>query len=102
MYPFIPLDAPVNSNGASAAVVTTKPGLKVAPNPASLPTPFLDIWNSLIQQHQQSPDDSPQIENGQTIPSSKVVKEERKSKSKPSSVPSAPKLPSLQVINLVL
>ena len=111
---FLPLDAPVSSNGASAAPaapaapappVATKQGSKVAPNPASLPTPFLDIWNSLIQQHQQSPNGSAHPENSQTAPSSKSVsssKEERKSKPKASSVPSAPRLPSLQVIYSIL
>ena len=88
-------DASGNSDTAPAA---SKQGLKTAPNPASLPTPFLDIWNSLIQQHQQIPGSVPKTVNGQTVSSSKGPVEERTSKPKASSVPSAPKLPSLQVI----
>lgn len=87
-----------DATSAKQQPTSSKGPAKKAPSPSSLPTPspFLDIWNSLLQQHQQ------QTNGGQAAASAPVPQEvskgqQAKSKTKETSVPPAPKLPSLQV-----
>ena len=74
---------------------------KSAPSPSSLPSPFMDIWNSLVQQHEQQR----QQQQGATgpVPTTHVNAQgtpnqpqlQAKTSREPP-VPVAPKLPSLQ------
>ena len=72
----------------TAARATTKS----APNPSSLPNPFMDIWNSLLQQHEAAT--ASLTKAGDTSPAT-AVKEDQQAQNNP--IPQAPKFPSLQV-----
>ena len=91
--------------GASAAP-STKPTssanripAKTAPSPSSLPSPFMDIWNSLVQQHeqqQQQQNAAPtQVVKPQDPPKNQQ-QAQPKTKAMDPPVPVAPRLPSLQ------
>ncbi|XP_032782787.2 5'-3' exoribonuclease 1 isoform X1 [Daphnia magna] len=75
--------------------------VKSAPSPSSLPSPFMDIWNSLVQQHEQQQQQQKQqqgsatthVVNTQETPKQK---QQFQSKKREPPVPVAPKLPSLQ------
>lgn len=79
---------------------------KTAPSPSTLPasSSFLDIWNSLLQQHQQqtnggtAANGAPVKAPTGTLPEAPKVPPQSKSKgAKEPAMPHAPKLPSLQV-----
>lgn len=72
--------------------------VKLAPSPSSLPSPFMDIWNSLVQQHEQQQQQQQEpatthVVNTQEMPKQKQQTQAQK---REPPVPAAPKLPSLQ------
>jgi 5'-3' exoribonuclease 1 len=77
---------------------------KSAPSPSSLPSPFMDIWNSLVQQHEQQQQQQQQGATSLITTTHVTAQEPPKNKQPPPQVktsreppvPVAPKLPSLQ------
>ncbi len=96
-------NAPAGASAAAASTKSTSSANRIpsksAPSPSSLPSPFMDIWNSLVQQHEQQ-------QQQQSGAPTQVVKPQEppnvqqqvhpKPKARDPPVPVAPRLPSLQ------
>ena len=79
------------------STTTSRHPTKSAPSPSSLPSPFMDIWNSLFQQHEQQQQQKGATPIKGTREAAKPEQQQRsQSKKVEPPVPVAPRLPSLQ------